>query len=532
MPIRWLSHAQPFALLLLVFAYTWLYGTKGINETDGGFLTGLAWQLLNGKALYADVVYVRPPLPVWQRAFELMLLPEAWAVLGERLIFYLKVAAYSALGAFILLPAHPSRWAVALFAFVLSAHHYPAMAWHTVDGLFWGALGLWVLFRHPTRWSGVLAGVLLAASMLCKQSFYPIATIGVGVAAWRYSWRYAVQVGLGLALGWAAFAAYLQTFKLWDGFWQMTTGATSLAQAVQHGGLDYFRIHPAVALLSMPCLAAAWWLGVNRPHSLWALRSWVTWWFVLGATYLWSVFVRHEFTVPFAQLRLLFWVANTYALWQWHHGMWSSHRLARYTALVGLSWCAAVSWGYNLPILFSVPWIFALWDATRRLGLTTRVSLSRIGLPAFVGLFAVFAVSGEWVYRDGRRSDMTMPLGDIFPALTGICSTPQKAALYSDLARLMRRYGPEATVLPAFPQANFLTQTSPPLPLDWVVSREMGRYAGFVEAEARRRKAVFFLEKTALPALDTDPELTLVKQLYDQGKVLEETPFFRVFCLP
>ncbi len=532
MPIRWHSYVWPSVLLLLVLAYLWFYGTIGVNETDGGFLTGLAWQLLSGKTLYADVVYVRPPLPVWQRAFELMLLPEAWAVLGERLIFYLKVAAYSALGAFILLPTHPGRWPIVLFAFVLSAHHYPAMAWHTVDGLLWGALGLWVLFRHPTRWSGIVAGILLAASMGCKQSFYPMGVIGIGVAAWLHSWRYASQVGLGLALGWAALAVYLQAFGLWDGFWQMTTGATSFAQAVQHGCIDYFRIRPAVVLLSVPCLAAAWWLGVHQPYSLWALRIWVAWWFVLGATYLWTVFMRQEFTVPFAQLRLLFWVANAYALWQWHRRAWSSRRLAHYAALVSLSWCAAVSWGYNLPILFSVPWTFALWDATQRLCSPKHVLLWQVGLSTFVGLLAVFAVSGEWVYRDGKRSDMTMPLGDIFPALRGIYSTPQKAALYADLARLMQRYGPEATVLPAFPQANFLTRTRPPLPLDWVVLREMGRYANFIEAEAKRRKPVFFLEKTALPALDSDAELALVKQLHDQGKVLEETPFFRVFCLP
>ena len=76
----------------LLAAYCWYYAPYGINETDGGFLTGLAWQLLNGKTMYADVVYVRPPLPIWLRALELMLLPESWAILGERWIFFGKVA--------------------------------------------------------------------------------------------------------------------------------------------------------------------------------------------------------------------------------------------------------------------------------------------------------------------------------------------------------------------------------------------------------------------------------------------------------
>ena len=48
----------------LLAAYCLCYAPYGVNETDGGFVTGLAWQTLQGKTLYGDVVYVRPPLPV------------------------------------------------------------------------------------------------------------------------------------------------------------------------------------------------------------------------------------------------------------------------------------------------------------------------------------------------------------------------------------------------------------------------------------------------------------------------------------
>ncbi|MBK8426459.1 MAG: hypothetical protein IPL27_11050 [Lewinellaceae bacterium] len=52
----------------------------------------------------------------------------------------------------------------------------------------------------------------------------------------------------------------------------------------------------------------------------------------------------------------------------------------------------------------------------------------------------------EFVYRDGPRSEMTVDMGTIFPKLHGIYSSPQTAALYSDLKDLMRRYGPDFAV--------------------------------------------------------------------------------------
>ncbi len=531
------SHHLPLSdnlwwVWLVVAGYTAVYGTRGINETDGGFLSGLAWQLLSGKVLYREIVYVRPPLPVWERAMEIALLPQVSSVLWERLLFYGKVGLYCAAAARVLLPERRGRGWLAVLAFVVSAHNYPAAAWHTVDGLLWGALGLWVLFCCRGCWAPAIAGGLLAACMLCKQSFYPMAAVGVGAAVWAYGWRCGAQMALGLCLGWSIFAAYLWTSELWMPFWSMTSGATSWKQAWQHGVVDYFRIRPWVAIVSAAWLVGMAWCAARRRHGGWALGLWAAWLIGLGAVYGWDATRRGEFTLPFAQLRLLFWVSNAYALWQWRRGEWSHVRFVRYGALAALSWCSALSWGYNLPILFSAPWVFALWDISQRLQERASAHLPMAPAAAVVAALLLFGYSYQWVYRDGHRSEMTAHLGDIFPALRGIYSTPQKAALYRELANLTNRHGPNWTVLPAFTQAHFLTRTAPPLPLDWVVAREMGRRAAFVEAEAQRVRPVFFLQKSALEALYKDPELELVRRLFERGQRIEETPFFIVFRLP
>ena len=187
------SDARDRMLWMVVFfgllaGYCFCYAPWGINETDGGFLTGLAWQVLSGKTLYQDVIYVRPPLPVWLRAIEMHILPEHWAVLGERWIFYLKVGLYSWCGAAVLASA-ARRWMLAAFGFVVSVHCYPPMAWHTVDGILFSVLGIWCVKKIPWSGGAVLAGVSICAALLCKQSFYPIVAVFAGMVLFDFNLR-------------------------------------------------------------------------------------------------------------------------------------------------------------------------------------------------------------------------------------------------------------------------------------------------------------------------------------------------------
>ncbi len=519
-----------FSLLLffvLVAAYCLLYAPFGINETDGGFLSGLAWQVLNGKTLYADLVYVRPPLPVWLRALELQLLPDHFAVLGERWIFYLKVAAYSWFGA-AALARGADRWQLAAFAFVLSVHCYPPAAWHTTDGLLFGALAIWCRSEVLGWRGGFFSGLFLVAMLLCKQSFYPMAFLWLLPVGGAWLARTA-----GAALGAGGFLAYLFSQNLLESFLAMTTSATSSGQALQHGVFDYFRIQPVLAGLTVALLAPAGWFWWKKKHARAAFWLWALWLIALAGSYAWTIAERQEFTVPFAQTRLLFWVAAGYCLWQWQRETQNSNLKTQNSNLLltlALCWCASVSWGYNLPVLFAVPWAFAALEISRRLfsaAFPGKISTGWSVL-ALVALLALFRWGYAWVYRDGPRAAMTEHLGDIFPKLSGIYSSAETAALYRDLADLTRRYGPNVKTLPAFPQANFLTGTRPQLPLDWVVKREMGAGKALVETELAHQHIVFLVEKTFAASLCNDPEMVLANRIFENGKTLEETPFFWV----
>lgn len=521
------------ACIAVPLGYCFFYAPYGINETDGGFLTGLAWQLLEGKVLYSDVVYVRPPLPVWLRALELQWLPGHWAVIGERWIFFIKVAIYSWCAAAILSTGMQRR-VLAVLSFVVSVHCYPPAAWHTVDGILFSVLGIFCLSgsaeqRHQApgwlRISGGAAGIF--AALLCKQSFYPMAAVFAGLlllwnAGNRPDFARAVRgAGVLFAFG-LIFATYLHHAGLLENYLLLTGGAASGSQAFQHGVIDYFRIKPALAAPAALLVALALWSVSKKKNDRWALTAWLACLLLLAGSYVADIHHRQAFTIPFAQSRFLFWVALAFFL------VPLAPRLLP-LSLLAVSWCASVSWGYNLPILFSTPWVFAALEISRRLWQRAwpekRLEIGYV--VALAVLLAVFRYGYEFVYRDGKRADMDRDLGQIFPALTGIYSTPEKSLLYADLKNLAARY-PVFKTLPAFPQAGFLTGTKPPLPLDWVVRRETNGNDAPLWAAMQKNRPVLLVEKNAEAKIASDPELVFVRAVLEKATILEETAYFKV----
>jgi hypothetical protein len=214
-------------------------------------------------------------------------------------------------------------------------------------------------------------------------------------------------------------------------------------------------------------------------------------------------------------------------------GLWQlkiSRSTLNHCAFLGISWCAAVSWGYNLPILFAIPWVWAGMEWTRVLesGLKP-VSVSKsLGFLMLVSLLLAFRVGYEFVYRDGRRSNMTESMGAVFPRLSGIYSDPETAELYKDLKVLAARYGPNFKTMPAFPQANFLTNTRPALPLDWVVNRETNNDNQLVFKDLKEKHPIVFIQKSFQEKWKTDAELEVTRWLFEHGEIIAETPGFWV----
>lgn len=526
---RWLFFA-------IIAAYCLFYAPFGVNETDGGFLTGLAWQVMNGKILYKDIIYVRPPLPVWWRMLELQILPDNLAILGERWIFYLKIATYSWLGAS-LLYAGPKRWVLATLGFVVSANCYPPMAWHTIDGILISVASVFFYFKFGRGKFGLfmsgLAGSGLLWALLCKQSFYPFALLFLLAILLEHRLdRMKVAFFIGSFIGTLLlFIHYLIENDIYYNFLDMTSGAAGSKEALQHGIIDYFMITPELLVPSLLMLGLIFWFRRQKSNPKLVGLLWGGWFFALPLSFAALILLRHDHIAPFAQTRAIFWVAAGWLLYQFCQGKehFRQPRLLTATLLLGITWCAAISWGYSLPLLFATPWLWGAMEVSREVFPGHMRWEKYYRLAALAVLLLTFRLGYEHVYRDGLRCSMTENMGEIFPQLSGIYSSTTTAARYLDLKILAQKYGPVFKVLPAFPQANYLTNTTPPLPLDWVVTRESNGDNRLIIKAFMTKKPVVFLEKWAEDKISTDPEFAAVKILLEKCELVEETTFFKIY---
>ena len=511
-----------FALLP---AYCVIYAPYGVNETDGGFLTGLAWQVLNGKLLYQDIIYVRPPLPVLLRALELKLLPETFSELGMRWIFYLEVWLFAYMGARLLAKGN-RMWLIAVFGFIISVHNYSPKSWHTTDGIFFATLSAFLLLGEKrTLWQALGGGMAVFAAMLCKQSFYPLAGAAIVVLSADKTLPGQIKLAFSAGFGFAAglFYGVLQYFGITGQFFSMTSGSASPGSAMQHGITDYFLITPGLAVPALVVAGLLFFLH-RKSRNRQALILWALWLPAVAVSFAAVSLIRQEHIAPFAQSRWLFWVAALAIVI-------TSVRERRFRTapffLLAVSWCASISWGYNLPVLFSIPLVWGVMEITDLFsGKTGLEKYSfRYNVVIFALLLAVFRVGYEFVYRDGLRSNMTADMGAIFPQLTGIRSDTSTALLYRDLRDLDTKYHGQYAVLPSFTPASYLTGSTPPLPLDWVVNRETNGENEKIYKKLDDCRYVL-LEASYYPQLLTDPELEVCRKIFTERDSVGRTQHF------
>lgn len=530
----------PFVFFAVIVFYLIFYAPFGINESDGGFMTGYTWQWLCGKKLYAEICYVRPPLPVWLRAAEIALLPETWQTLGERYIFYLKVALYCWLAADFL--DKKWRWQVATFGFVVSIHCYPPMSLHTFDGILFSVLAFWLWGKN---WA-MAAAISAVAAAMCKQSFYPIPVVFFAFLIWQKNWKVLARAAAGAAL--AAISFWL--FMLWDGtfdaYIRRTAAASDSGMLLQQGVFNLFKINPMVAagmvfIFLFSFLGEKFFLpeneNSNRPdrpvfsfqnfyRTLFASRIFipasVVW---LAATYVFQIFQRQEFTIPVAQSKIIFWLATAWFLGKYFFENERQNAL-RLAAMLAITWCCTVSWGYSFPIQFAVPGVFVLAKSAAESG---RKPQSWSWLAALILLLGVFRYSYEYVYRDGVRSEMHYHIGDIYPRARGIFSDKKTFEKYMEVHLLWEKYEGDKVVLPWFTQVHFLENTCPILPLDWVVNREMNGDTALIFSILREKHPLVLVEKSQLSLIGNDPEHVVSKTVVEQWKLIAEGEFYLVF---
>lgn len=460
-----------FSFLVCV-VYALAYAAYGFSDTDHGFVQALSWRILEGQVPYLDFLYVRPPGSPYFHAAWLALLPDSWESIGERVLFYVlmtlstcwSVISLRRVFSFRKLGIAPAGLGV--LALILSLHNFPPMAWHTVDGLFWGALGF-LGITHPKigyrTYLGLLAFVMAA---LMKQAFYPLPLIGGALVILLHE-RTTIWKSIGMTAG----TVLLGTLFVY--FWepnflptmlQQITGATSLQDLYAAGIEPYLK--PLVFVV-LPLLVAWQAMSLYKWRLLPAGLFWVV---LIGyiAYYVWKAWHTQTSIGPEKGFAQVFWLLGVGLCLK---NIWVNKKA--YGLLLGMllmAWCGGISWGYATPMLYFTPILFAFL-----LGLREEIDFR---VPryfyALLGAFLVwaYAMLAQFPYRDAPRAALIYPMAQVFPQMQGIYTGETMFRKSQELQRLQRQYGDKFTVLPAYPLAHYLTDSPPILGVDWAHNAE------------------------------------------------------------
>lgn len=469
---------HPFRLLgmaiLLSVLYFLAYGFHGLCDTDQGFIPALAYRIVSGEIPYLDFLYVRPPLSLYVHALVQYILPDSMEMLGERFLFYLfmslsvfwTIRGLQHFFDFRTIGISPELFLV--MSFVCSVHNFAPMAWHTVDGIFFCSLGVYLIARKQTVFLHTLALICFAAAALCKQAFYPMLFFGPALLflqfGARYAWKptaiFAGVLGIGIAIIAALFPLYFQAFL------EQTSGQSHISDFIEVAIIRYAKPFLVIVL---PLLI------VWRAHAVYSWRYLPAGIFGFAFAGLLGMHVYQalslEVSVPpsfgFAQA---FWLIG---VGLGVKSFWLNRAAFSFLlTLFAIGWCAGISWGYANPMLYFTPILFAFIY-----GLNDELELS---VPRYfygiacILLLWVFAFLYQYPYREEQRDKLVAKPGMQVEKLSGIRTGEIfKAKLY-ELKDFFHEYpNQKIAVLPGYPMAHYLFDRKNPLPIDWAHNAEM-----------------------------------------------------------
>lgn len=469
-PIRetWRERAPWWLLLPLAChgAFSWI----GFSPTDDGWLQAVARRLLDGEVPHRDFIFVRPALSAYLQ-MPLVALGGDHVIWLSRLWGWLTIGVLCWWWTGLVGARRLERYALYGAAVLFTAHAFPVMAWHTLDGLLLGTLAI-RLARD-----GRLGAAFFAAgtAALCRQNFAffaPLLLLAVG-GPWR-SWFVA---GLWSALPAALYAAAIAA----------AGGARDfVVQVVAAGG------HLKAAAFDGLVLHPWWWGGLALGAALAWLRraapaaaagAWLALGFALAAAMAWTP--RSFHLASFVLLGVV-----TAA------GVGTGPRLLAVTG-PALAWVAMISLGYNNPALMAGPLFVLAWRflaANAPAPAASRVLVGAMALCLAAGV-ALLRVRLEFPYRDQPARTLEWDAGDALPGAAGLRTNARTIATLAELRELTlerERTGVPYAILTDLSAHWIRSPQRNPLPIEWPQETELGYSPALFDR--------FFRHMTAMPA--------------------------------
>jgi hypothetical protein len=434
--------------------------------------------------MYRDFVYVRPPLSPYLHSIELLVLPDTWQLLGMRLVYYLMMAAatywtVSALDKVLDLQKHGiPKWTIACLGFIFSVGNNMAGPWHTVDGIFFSALGAFLITRSARPWNLGAGLFALGLAAMCKQPFALVPLAALPFLFAQHGWARSLKA-IGIAIGLAAIGAILievvlsPDYSFFQGMLAQSTGSTKVSDLKWAGILLYvrptllvFAFGIGIWLVFQKLLKLKWAGAIAGAYAFLGIFS-----VALGMAYFsykFGGFIKPSFGFYHALNGLALILCGVLVMRA------QSRRAGLLLALMqATSWAAGISWGFPYPVYYNTPAIICIGYALVQL---FQWPFPKLYWPGLLALsLACMLFLNRYVYADGISSSLNKNLGEIFPKLSHIQSSEETYLKFSELKAMIAKHGDRFTVLPGFSFANYISDTPALATVDLAHDAELGK---------------------------------------------------------
>jgi len=512
--------------ILLLF-YILMYTPYGFEDGDMGTIFSISWSMYNGYFPFTDFTYIKPPFsPYFHSLF--LYITEDYAYLINRGFYYIQVFMYSYLAASLLcktfrLYSKNTIYLIAILGALISIHNYPPTPWNTVDGVFFSVIGTYFLLsKKETLWRIVLGALFVSLGVLCKQSFFffPVFLTAYLVLLKNYK-KAGLFVASGLAFA-LLFVIILFLNGAWDAFYNQIFSFTPTSSFIETAIKVYYLALKFNYLLIIGLLLVFFLAKKYLSKHITFLYSFGS----IAAIFLYLYLHEDSFhTVKKALMQALLVISIIYALYY-------SRNDKRYwflLLLLSLSWCAAISNGFNTPIHFSGPIAFTIFIMSY--DLKTFKFSKVVGAISILFFVVVFYVGYQNVYMDSNRKELTYNMGAIYPQLSCVKSDKSTFEKYSELKNLSQYYT-NYTILPSVTLGHYLTKTKNPIGVDWVFNHHLANQIQVYVDKLEDKNVTVFLENFENHVHNYEESSLLTVYVKDNWKLIEKRNYFRVYRKP
>lgn len=456
---------------VVIFISFFLVIFFGHDQTDQEFINSLAYRISLGELPYKDFDYVRPPLSIYLHSLSFIFFPDN-AILVGRIIYFLQMLSVAIISSMILSKInYLSKSKIIFFtliSFLLSLHNFPAMPWHTVDGLLFLILGTYFLvdgISKDKKIYFILAGICCGLAALTKQNFLLLAPFFLFAAIYFRGYK-SIYVFFGQLITFLLFLIFLIHNEMLSIYLESQSSDSTIFAIFKSiaGSLKLhssYSILPSIIFFGILILISKNGFITKRNSIIIAISFFVLLHIAELYRFNWNNYQNPRL------IYTLLWIASIYFF------LTKENKISKFLNfdnvillllfLIGLS--AMISWGYPYPILFVAPYLAILLREFEK-------SFGEISPKKFLfSVFGVWLLISNIQYRDSYVIFSTQNLGKLYPKLNLIHTGDNNFTSYQNLKELSEGYNVE-TVIPEFPLFAYLNNSKSDFRIDWFLDKE------------------------------------------------------------